>query len=105
MTMQLNYRKNNMKLAKRLDQIPEYIHSRLNKEVKAVEKNTGRKVLNFGQGSPDLKPSQKYLDKFIEFIQSEKSHMYPGYAAIPEFSDALKSWYLRRHKVSLESNE
>ncbi len=95
----------NITLAKRLDLIPEYIHSRLNREVKHVEKISGKKVLNFGQGSPDIKPSQKHIEKLIEFIQEEKAHMYPGYTAIPQFSQALQSWYKKRFDVILATDE
>ncbi|HSW47733.1 MAG TPA: aminotransferase class I/II-fold pyridoxal phosphate-dependent enzyme [Candidatus Saccharimonadales bacterium] len=94
-----------MKTSNRLHQIPEYIHARLNQEVKKIETQTGRKVLNFGQGSPDFRTSKKYLDKLNEFIQQPKSHVYPGYTASKEFSDALVFWYKKRFNVEINSEE
>jgi aspartate/methionine/tyrosine aminotransferase len=94
-----------MKLANRVDLIPEYIHFRLGREMKAVEEKTGRKVLHFGIGSPDVKPSEIYLEKLTEFFHEPKAHMYPGYTAIPEFKNALVAWYQTRHGVSLETSE
>jgi LL-diaminopimelate aminotransferase len=94
-----------IKLAKRLDLIPEYIHFRLARELKAVEEKTGRKVLHFGIGSPDVKPSEEYLAKLTEYFHEEKAHMYPGYTAIPDFKNALVSWYKARYNVPLETSE
>lgn len=94
-----------MTISNRIQSIPEYIHARLNQEVKKVEAQTGRKVLNFGQGTPDVRPSQKYLEKFHEFINHPNSHVYPGYRAIPAFSDALKNWYKKRFDVTIETDE
>lgn len=94
-----------MKLANRLDLIPEYIHFRLGREMKAVEEKTGRKVLHFGIGSPDVKPSETYIKKVIEFFKEPKAHMYPGYTAIPEFKQAIVDWHKTRFNVSLETNE
>lgn len=94
-----------MKPSKRLQEIPEYIHARLNKEVKKVEENTKRKVLNFGQGSPDVRPSPKYINKLHEFIDLPNSHLYPGYSAIPEFALALQGWYKTRFGVSIEKDQ
>src|SRR3954467_8764213 len=92
-------------LAKRLDLIPEYIHFRLARELKAVEEKTGRKVLHFGIGSPDVRPSEKYIEKVTEFFREPKAHMYPGYTAIPEFKNAIVSWHKERFGISLETNE
>lgn len=94
-----------IKTAKRLENFSEYIFSRLNKEVAEVEKKSGRKVLNFGPGNPDFKPSNKYISKLIEFIQEDKAYMYPGYSASKEFSDALMFWYKKRFDVTLEKEE
>lgn len=96
---------NTIKTAKRLDAFPEYIFSKLNRDVANVEKKSGRKVLNFGPGSPDFKPSKRYIDKLIGFIQDDKAHLYPGYNASKEFSDALIFWYKKRFDVNISNGE
>src|SRR6266566_2898222 len=94
-----------MNVAKRVTQFPEYIHARLAKEVTLIEKQTGRKVLNFGQGSPDFRPSTMYLEKYIEFIKEPQSHMYPGYGSTKEFSNGISAWYKNRFQVELQQDE
>jgi LL-diaminopimelate aminotransferase len=91
--------------AKRLNNFPEYIFSRLNKEVAKVEQLTGRKVLNFGAGSPDVPPSPHYIEKLNEFIHDPKAHVYPGYGPIPEFRDALITWHKERFGFELAGDE
>ncbi len=91
--------------AQRINNFPEYIFSRLNKEVARVEKETGRKVLNFGAGSPDVPPSAKYVAKLGEFINDSAAHMYPGYGPLPEFRDALIDWHKKRFAIDLEQDE
>ncbi len=91
--------------AKRLKQFPEYIFSRLEKTVKEVEKESKRNVLDFGAGSPDVKPSEQYLNAFVEFIRANDAHKYPGYGAIKEFSDGLIHWYKKRFNVVLTEEE
>ncbi len=94
-----------IKTAKRLDAFPEYIFSKLAKVVTEVEKESGRKVLSFGAGTPDVRPSKKYIEKLVEFVQASDAHLYPGYGAIKELSDALMHWYQQRFNVVLEKDE
>src|SRR5688572_9255581 len=94
-----------MQLSKRLEQFPEYIFSILEKRVKDVEAKSGRKVLNFGPGTPDVKPSEKYISKLKEFVDEPKAHFYPGYRAIPELGEALVNWYKTRFNVTLEKDQ
>ena len=96
---------NGIRLARRIDKFPEYVFSKLAKEVKQIEEKTGRKVLNFGPGTPDVAPSQKYINKLSEFIKEKNAHLYPGYGAIPELSEALINWYRKRFDVQLEKDE
>jgi LL-diaminopimelate aminotransferase len=91
--------------AKRLQTIEEYVFATINKEIKAVEQKTKRKVLNFGQGQPDLKPGSKAIKKLQQFISEDDAHLYPGYKAIPVLSEALKQWYKKRFNVTLENDE
>lgn len=84
-----------------MGEIREYVFSRLAKEVKVVEEKAGRKVLNFGPGTPDVPPSTTYIRGLQRFIKERGSHLYPGYSAIPEFADALTTWYKNRFGVNL----
>lgn len=91
--------------AKRLNQVDEYIFAKLQSEVTATEKRSERKVLNLGPGSPDIPPSQLYIEKLSKLIHEPGIHSYPGYAAIPEFSDAISQWYLSRFNVAIQQSE
>lgn len=94
-----------IKVAKRLSNFHEYVFSNLGKKAKKVEKQSGRKVLNFGQGNPDFPPSALYISKLTEFIKDDDAHLYPGFGANREFADALIYWYKKRFNVNLEKEE
>lgn len=94
-----------MPVSKRLLRFPEYIFSSLAKEAKKTEEITGKKLLNLSIGSPDFPPSKLYIQKLKEYIDSPGSHLYPGYGAIPSFSQGLIEWYTNRFGVELNRNE
>lgn len=94
-----------MKLAKRLGHFQEYFFSTLSKKKAEVEKLTGKKVLDLSIGSPDFQPSPIYINKLKEFFDEKNSHIYPGYGAIPEFTQGLQNWYKKRFDVDLEKDE
>jgi LL-diaminopimelate aminotransferase len=91
--------------AKRLEKFPEYVHARLGKAVAEVERESGRTVLNFGVGSPDIPPSETYLKKLDEFFREKKAHLYPGYGGSNELKSAICTWYQKRFNVTLEDSE
>lgn len=91
--------------AKRLEHIEEYVFSQLGKEIKKVEEKTKRKVLNFGQGHPDISPSPRAIKKLYEFITEDDAHLYPGYGAAPVFIEALQTWYKKRFDATIEPAE
>lgn len=91
-----------IKIAKRLDTMGEYIFAKLAKDVAKLEEASSRKVLNFGPGTPDVPPSHKYLEQLEKYIHDTRAHMYPGYGANPEFSNALIAWHKRRFGVELK---
>jgi aspartate/methionine/tyrosine aminotransferase len=93
------------KEVRRLQQFPEYVFSRLAAPIADVEKTSGRKVKNFGIGSPDIPPSPIYMEKLAEFLHEARAHLYPGYRGIPEFNAALSHWYKQRFNVELDDDE
>lgn len=92
-------------LSKRLEEFPEYLFVRLMREVESVEKASGRNVLSFGVGNPDIPPSKKYLEKYAELVQESDSHSYPDARRSYEFTDAIIAWHKKRFDVSLERDE
>lgn len=94
-----------MKLAKRLNHFQEYIFSFLSKKKEEIEKLTSRKVLDLSIGSPDFPPSPIYINMLKEFFAEKNSHIYPGYGAIPEFTQGLQNWYKKRFNIDLEKDE
>lgn len=91
--------------ATRLQDLPPYIFARLNEEVATIEQVTGRKVLNLATGNPSIPPSINYIQKYAELLQSPSAHLYPGYKAISEFSDALIAHYKTNFNVVLTPDE
>lgn len=96
---------NQVKVAKRLNNFSEYVFSKLEKLIKEVEIESGRKVLNFGPGNPDFPPAKQYLDKYCEFIYDKDAYIYPGFGANQQFSDAVIAWYKKRFKVVIKKEE
>jgi len=94
-----------MLFSNRLEQFPEYIFSKLSREAKIQEKETGREILDLSIGSPTFPPSKKYLKKLKEYIDVSGSMLYPGYGATPEFSLGLIDWYKKRFDVRLDYHE
>lgn len=94
-----------MFISKRLQRFPEYIFSSLAKEAKKMEEATGKKMLDLSIGSPTFPPSRKYIRKLKEYIDSPKSHLYPGYGATSQFAEGIIEWYKKRFNVELERNE
>lgn len=96
---------NQFKMATRVARFPEYVFSRLARTVVEVEQESKRRVLNFGPGSPDIRPNNVYLNKLAEFIHKQDSHIYPGYKGIDEFNEAIVGWYKKRFGVILNTDE
>lgn len=92
-------------LAKRLANFPEYIHAILERKAKEVEKRSGRPVLNFGPGTPDVLPSKAYIEKLQEYIAQGDAHLYPGFGASKEFIGGIQHWHKERFRIELESEE
>ena len=95
----------NFRPADRLGAIPEYIFSRLNRAAIEAEQAAGRPVLSFGAGTPDVKPAPAYSRKLAELVQADDAHLYPGYGATDEFSEALRNWYDQHFGVGLAADE
>ncbi len=88
--------------AERLNLIEEYYFSKRAKEIEKV-KQSGKQILNFSIGNPDLPPAKKVIEKLYESAQNPNNHGYQPYSGLPELKMAFANWYSRTFKVNLNN--
>ena len=87
--------------AKRLDSLPPYLFSEMEKLV--IEKRKrGVDVISFGIGDPDLPPPDFVLKALREEASNPKNHNYSLSQGEPEFREAVAKWYNTRYDVEID---
>lgn len=84
--------------AARLGRIPPYLFRELD-ELKA---RAGGKVIDLGEGSPDLPTPEPVLAAFRRALKKTDNHRYPTYAGKLAVRAAVADWYRRRFGVRLD---
>lgn len=90
--------------ATRLDQFHEYFFATANQIIADTEKETGKKVLNLGIGSPDLPPKQEVIDCLKKELDDPINHRYPTYIGDISLRKAIAAYYARRFSVQIDPN-
>jgi LL-diaminopimelate aminotransferase len=90
--------------ADRLNLVKEYYFVRKLEEIAKLNKE-GKNVINFGIGSPDLKPSKETVQAIVATAEKDNTHGYQPYRGIPEFRQKIAEWYKKTYKVELNSND
>ena len=91
-----------IEVADRLKHVEEYYFSRKLKEV-AFLKSQGKPIINLGIGSPDLEPPFKAVMALGDSLNDETAHKYQSYQGIPEFREAVASFYKTHYNVNLSA--
>ncbi len=89
-----------IKPAERLDLIEEYYFSKRAKEIAKV-RESGKKILNFSIGNPDLPPASSVIDALYKSARNPNNHGYQPYAGTPELKEAFAEWYGETFGVEL----
>lgn len=87
--------------AKRIAQVEEYYFSRKLAEVRSLDSPELR-VINLGIGSPDMAPAEKSVDALVTSARNPANHGYQSYKGIPQFRQAIASFYTRTYDVALD---
>ncbi len=87
-----------IELANRLQTVEEYYFSKKLREVALLMAN-GKPIINLGIGSPDLNPPQKVVDALTESFMQPKANQYQSYQGLPEFREAIVSFYREQYGV------
>ncbi len=85
--------------ADRLKTVEEYYFSKKLREVRGLMA-TGKPIINMGIGSPDLAPSNEVVKTIQESVMDNGAHQYQSYQGLPEFREAVASFYKSRYNVN-----
>lgn len=88
--------------AKRIDNLPPYLFARID-EMKAKKRAEGVDVIDLGVGDPDLPTPPHIVEALIEAAKNPDNHHYPSYLGMPQFREAVASWYHQRFGVDLDA--
>ena len=87
-----------MQLAKRLEKIPPYLFTEINrKHNELIER--GVEVINFGVGDPDQPTFNHIVQAMHEAIQNSTNHHYSPNKGLKEYRQAAADWMKRRFGV------
>ena len=84
----------------RLALVKEYYFSKKLREVNFLIKS-GKKIINMGIGSPDIKPDNSVIKSLKDSTNFSKSNMYQGYQGISELREAISFFYRSKYDVNL----
>jgi LL-diaminopimelate aminotransferase len=91
-----------MKLSKRISSLPPYLFVEINRKI-AEKKARGEEVITFALGDPDMPTPPHIIDSLCESAHKEENHRYPESVGMPEFRQAVATWYKKRFNVELDS--
>tara|TARA_B100001769_G_C21958901_1_gene516049 strand:- start:252 stop:740 length:489 start_codon:yes stop_codon:yes gene_type:complete len=86
--------------SERLALVKEYYFSKKLREVSSLIKS-GKKIINMGIGSPDIKPDNSVIKSLKDSTNFSKSNMYQGYQGISELREAISFFYRSKYDVNL----
>ncbi|MEO0096596.1 MAG: aminotransferase class I/II-fold pyridoxal phosphate-dependent enzyme [candidate division WOR-3 bacterium] len=84
--------------AKRVTLLPPYLFKKLDDLKREYKEN----LIDFGEGNPDLPPSQNIIKAFKNALNKLENHRYPKYRGELELREAICEWYDKRFGVKLD---
>lgn len=94
-----------MQIADRLLRTPPYPFAELAR-LKAEAKAQGVDLVDFGIGDPDLPTPEHIVEAAIAGVRNPATHQYDETGkGLPEFRQAIASWYQRRFGVTLDPDK
>ena len=89
-----------MKEFARLDRLPPYVFTRVNK-IKMDARHAGEDIIDLGMGNPDMPTPKHIVDKLVEASRKGHNHRYSASMGITKLRVAIADWYKRRFDVDI----
>lgn len=90
------------KPSKKLEQLPPYLFSRINKlKLEAYKKNLD--VIDLSMGNPDIPTDPEIVERLCDTVKNHpRTHRYPQAKGMPKFRNTVVEWFLKRFGVRLD---
>ncbi|MCX7704731.1 MAG: aminotransferase class I/II-fold pyridoxal phosphate-dependent enzyme [bacterium] len=88
----------------RIRNLPGYLFQTIN-EKKQKARQSGRDVIDFGMGNPDMPPPEPVIEKMRETLSNPRVHRYSASRGIPHLRKEVSLWYERRFGVKIDPEE
>ncbi|MFC1715996.1 aminotransferase class I/II-fold pyridoxal phosphate-dependent enzyme [Candidatus Poribacteria bacterium] len=96
-----------VKTAERLNKLPPYLFADLRRKI-AAAREKGVKIINLGIGDPDSPTSDLVIDELCRALNDDSDinrHRYGCDIPVPEFTEAVRSFYRHRYDVTLSEDQ
>jgi alanine-synthesizing transaminase len=90
-----------MKEFARLNRLPPYVFTRVNK-IKMDARHAGEDIIDLGMGNPDMPTPKHIVDKLVEASRKGRNHRYSASMGITKLRMAISDWYKRRFDVDID---
>jgi alanine-synthesizing transaminase len=83
-----------------IKRLPPYVFEEVNR-IKAAARASGKDIIDFGMGNPDLPTPDFIVEKLAETAWDPKAHRYSSSKGLPGLRKAIAGYYDRRFQVGL----
>lgn len=94
----------NIQTADRIRTLHESVFSDLRAEKERYETESGKPVIDFTLGSPDIPPSREVIDTLSTAAQNPANYRY-GVEPLPSLIQAIQNFYRKRYQTELQEDE
>lgn len=88
--------------ADRINELPPYLFAEIDAK-KAEVMAKGVDVIDLGVGDPDIPTPNFIIEALNKAVRDPSNHVYPSYAGMLSFKQAVSDWYKKRFNVDLEA--
>ena len=85
----------------RIKRLPPYVFAEVNR-LKAVYRNKGIDIIDFGMGNPDMDTPNHIVEKLVETVRKPRTHRYSSSKGINGLRRAQAHYYKNRFDVKLD---
>ena len=90
-----------MNFAQRIEKLSPYLFVEITRKINE-KRAAGVKVITFAIGDPDIPTPPHIINRLVDAAHDPANHRYPESEGLPQFRQAIASWYQQRFGLTLD---